>query len=106
MKIVKTEKSVEGKLGALRAKVPGSTEIQIDERGKLSAQVSAYSPDEQGVYVQHQVVLSDGEIERLLACLANPRTEESTLAVSKLMRENLRSLLRLSALGSGTSLVD
>lgn len=106
MKILKTEKSAEGKLGALRAKIPGATEVQIDERGKLSALVSAYVPDGNGEFVQHQVVLSDGEIERLLTCLANPKDSEESMVVSKFMRENLRNILRLSALGSGTALVD
>ncbi|MDS1142000.1 hypothetical protein RE432_16275 [Pusillimonas sp. SM2304] len=106
MKILKTEKLAEGQAGALRARIPGATEVLIDERGKLSARVTAYVPDGQGAYVQHQVVLSDGEIERLLACLANPKNEEVSGVVGKFMGENLRNLLRLSALGAGTALAD
>jgi len=106
MKILKTEKLAEGQLGALRARIPGSTEVLIDDRGKLSAQVSAYVPDGQGSYVQHQVILSDGEIERLLACLANPKNEEVSGVISKFMGENLRNIVRLNALGSGMALVD
>lgn len=106
MKIQKTEKSTEGKLGTLRAKIPGQPEIQIDDRGKLAVQVTAWVPDGKGNSEQHQVVLTDGDIERLLTCLANPHNAEDSQVVSKFMRENLRSILRLSALGAGTALAD
>src|SRR3546814_18164945 len=65
MKIQKTEKSTEGKLGTLRAKIPGQPEIQIDDRGKLAVQVTAWVPDGKGNSDQHKVVLTDGDIERL-----------------------------------------
>jgi|SRR5690606_24134914 hypothetical protein len=106
MKIKKTEKSTEGKLGALRAKIPGSPEIQVDDKGKLTVQVTAWVPDGKGNSEQHQVVLTDGDIERLLTCLANPQNVEASQLVGKFMRENLRNILRLSALGAGTALVD
>ncbi|MGB6104843.1 MAG: hypothetical protein WBF88_13470 [Pusillimonas sp.] len=106
MEIKKTEQSSEGKLGALRARLPGVPEIQIDERGKLTAQVTAWVPDGKGNSDQHQVMLTDGDIERLLTCLANPKSPEISQLVSKLMRENLRNIIRLTALGSGTALVD
>ncbi|MCC2595356.1 hypothetical protein LKR43_03280 [Pusillimonas sp. MFBS29] len=106
MKIKKTEQSSEGKLGELRARLPGVPELQIDERGKLTAQVTAWVPDNQGNAEQLQVILTDGDIERLLASLANPKTPEHATVVGKLMGENLRSLLRLSALGAGTTISD
>ncbi|NYT57487.1 hypothetical protein H0A65_00960 [Alcaligenaceae bacterium] len=106
MKIKKTEQSSEGKLGALRSRLPGVPEIQIDERGKLTAQVTAWVPDDKGNAEQLQVVLTDGDIERLLASLANPKSPELAAVVGKLMGENLRSILRLSALGAGTALLD
>ncbi|AEC19917.1 hypothetical protein PT7_1377 [Pusillimonas sp. T7-7] len=106
MKIMKTEQSSEGKLGELRARLPGVPEIQIDERGKLTAQVTAWVPDGKGGADQHQVVLTDGDIERLLTSLANPKSPEVSAVVSKLMSENLRNILRLSALGAGAALLD
>ncbi|NYT85806.1 hypothetical protein [Pollutimonas harenae] len=106
MKIMKTEQSSEGKLGELRARLPGVPEIQIDERGKLIAQVTAWVPDGKGSSEQLQVVLTDGDIERLLTSLANPKNAEASAVISKLMSENLRNILRLGALGSGTALLD
>lgn len=106
MKIEKTEQSAEGKMGALRARLPGSPEIQLDDRGKLSVQVTAWVPDGQGNSTQHQVVLTDGDIERLLSCLSTPRDPQATQAVGKFMQQNLRSILRLTALGAGTALAD
>jgi len=106
MKIKKTAQSSEGKLGEFRARLPGVPEIQIDERGKLTAQVTAWVPDGKGNAEQLQVVLTDGDIERLLASLANPKSPEQAAVVGKLMGENLRSIFRLSALGAGTALLD
>ncbi|MGB3425819.1 MAG: hypothetical protein WBF84_05445 [Castellaniella sp.] len=106
MKIKKTEESSAGKAGALRAKFPGSPEAQIDDQGRLGVQITAWVPNGKDGSDQHQVVLTDGDIERLLTCLANPRDADTAKAVSKLMKENLRNALRLVALGSGTALVD
>ena len=106
MKIQKTEKSSDGKIGELRTKIPGLPEVQIDEQGKLAVQMTAWVANGNGGSDQHQVVLTDGDLERLLTCLANPSHADATAVVSKLMRENLRSVLRLMALGSGTALVD
>ncbi|MCQ9616495.1 hypothetical protein L1889_07045 [Paenalcaligenes niemegkensis] len=106
MKIVKIGKPNEAEAGAIRAKLPGTPEIQVDERGKLAIQVTAWVPDSDGNSQQHQVVLTDGDIERLLSCLSNPRDSESTEVVGKFMQQNLRSILRLSALGAGTTLID
>jgi len=106
MKVKKTGSLVEGSVGAVRTRLPGSPEMQIDDQGKLTAQVSVWVPDGNGNSEQHHVVLTDGDIERLLTCLANPKDPEVAMAVSKIMRENLRNILRLSALGSGVSLID
>ncbi|MBF6617129.1 hypothetical protein [Pollutimonas thiosulfatoxidans] len=106
MRIEKTEKSAEGNMGVLRAKLPGVAELQVDERGKLTARVTGWAADGQGSSVEHQVMLTDGDIERLLTCLANPKSPEISALVSKLMSENLRNTLRLSALGSGVLLTD
>lgn len=106
MKIEKTEKSSNNRLGALRAKFPGNTEIQIDDHGKLVAQITVWVPDGKDKTDQHQVLLTDGDIERLLTCLAQAKDPDTRAAVSKLMRENLRNILRLNAMGSGIMLVD
>ncbi|NGM87842.1 hypothetical protein G5B35_11040 [Parapusillimonas sp. SGNA-6] len=104
MRIEKTGVSKTGKLAAAQAKL-ASVATHIDERDKLNVQISTFVPgagDE--VYEQHHVVLSDGDIERLLDCLANPKTEQDAAAVARAMQGSLRSLMRLSALGAGTQL--
>lgn len=106
MQITKTDKTSDGKLGDLRAKAPGAPTISMNEQGKLGVQVAIWVPDGSGSAVQHEVGLTDGDIERLLDCLSNPKSPEEARAVGKLMQANLRNLLRLSALGSGVSLVD
>ncbi|MFC3338910.1 hypothetical protein [Paracandidimonas soli] len=106
MKIKKTEKVDEGKVSALRAKLPGQPEVQIDEKGKLAVQLTVWAQNEAGVSEQYQVTLTDGDVERLLASLASPKTPEHTQVVGNFMQQNLRSILRLSALGSGVALAD
>ncbi|MGB6241852.1 MAG: hypothetical protein WBF69_05155 [Castellaniella sp.] len=106
MKINKTEKSSAGKAGDLRAKFPGQAETQIDGQGRLAVQITTWVSNGTDGSDQHQVALTDGDIERLLTCLAHPRDADTAKAVSKLMKENLRNALRLVALGSGTALVD
>ncbi|MGB6006938.1 hypothetical protein [Castellaniella sp.] len=106
MQINKTEKSSAGKAGDLRAKFPGQPETQIDDQGRLVVQITAWVPNGKDGADQHQVALTDGDIERLLTCLANPRDADTAKVVSKLMKANLRNALRLVALGSGTALVD
>lgn len=106
MKIKKTEASSKGKAGALRAKFPGQPKTLIDDQGKLAVQVTTWVSNGKDGSDQHQVVLTDGDIERLLTCLANPGDADTAKAVSKLMGENLRNMLRLVALGSGTALVE
>ncbi|MGB3288095.1 MAG: hypothetical protein WBA83_02345 [Burkholderiaceae bacterium] len=103
MKINKTEKSNAAKSGAVRAKLPAKPEIQTDDRGKLAVQITAWAPDGKGNAVQHQVVLTDGDIERLLSSLANPQDPDTARVVGRFMEQNLKSLLRLSALGAGTT---
>jgi hypothetical protein len=41
MKIKKTENAAEGKMAAIRAKLPGTASVQIEDDGKLVAQVTA-----------------------------------------------------------------
>lgn len=106
MKIKKTDKSSEGKAGALRAKGLGIPKLQADKKGSLAVETTVWVPNAEGGSDEHQVTITDGDIERLLTRLANPTDAESAKAVSKLMRENLRSALRLVALGTGTQLVD
>lgn len=104
MRIEKTGVSKTGKLAAAQTKL-ASVEAQIDERDKLNVQISTFIAGSDGdTYEQHHVVLSDGDIERLLDCLANPKTEQDAEAVAKAMQGSLRSLMRLSALGAGTQL--
>ena len=104
MQITKTEKTSDGKTGDLRAKAPGTPKIVLNELGKVGVHVDTWAPDGNGSSVQYEVGLTDGDIESLLDCLSNPKSPEEAQAVGKLMQENLRSLLRLSALGSGGSL--
>jgi len=106
MKIEKTEESTAGKLGELRAKFPGQPTVQLDTEGRLAVQITAWAPNGAGGSDQHHVVLTDGDLERLLTCLAHPGDADTAKAVRKLMQENLRNALRLVALGSGTALVD
>src|SRR5690554_5485795 len=106
MRIEKTEKSAEGNMGVLRAKLPGVAELQVDERGKLTARVTGWAADGQGSSVAPQVMVTDGDIVRLLTCLPKPKSPEINALDSKLMSENLRNTLRLSALGSGVLLTD
>ncbi|TEA77303.1 hypothetical protein [Allopusillimonas ginsengisoli] len=105
MKIVKTDEKADPVIGALRTQFPGQPEVQVDESGKITVRVSAYIPDN-GEHIKHQVVLSGGEIERILDCLAHPQDAEAARAVAKVMSANLKSLIRLTALGAGTQDLD
>lgn len=106
MKVTKTKKVSAGKVGEVRSKLPGAPSISTDERGKLAVQVKVWVPSGKGEAEELQVELTNGDIERILDTLAHPHDVESAQAVGKLMQENLRSLLRLTALGSGTALAD
>ncbi len=105
VKIVKTDEKADPAMGALRTQFPGKPEVQVDDAGKITVRVSAYIPDN-GEHVKHQVVLSGGEIERILECLANPPHADAAHAVAKVMGANLKSLVRLTALGAGTTAID
>lgn len=105
MKIVKTDEKADPAIGALRTQFPGKPEVQVDEAGKITVSVSAYIPQD-GEHIKHQVMLSGGEIERILECLANPQKGEAAHAIAKVMSANLKSLVRLTALGAGTITLD
>jgi len=106
MKIRKTEKADEGNISAVRAKLPGQPSIQMDEKGKLAIRLTAWAENAEGGSDQYEVTLSDGDLERLLASLASPRSPDHTQVIGTFMQQNLRSILRLSALGSGVVLAD
>ncbi|MBP6020067.1 MAG: hypothetical protein KA735_11285 [Burkholderiaceae bacterium] len=102
MKIQKSQAEGSPKIVALRAKFPGFPEPKVDADGKLSVRVSGHIADENGDLAVYQVILSDGEIERILDCLANPKDAETSKAISKAMSGSLQSLVRLTAFSAGT----
>lgn len=102
MKIQKSEAQGSPKIVALRAKFPGFPEPMLDADGKLSVRVSGHIADDNGELSVYQVVLSDGEIERILDCLAHPKDAETARAISKAVSGSLQSLVRLTAFSAGT----